>query len=140
MPVVFKPVDSSGSRGITIVDSRDPSICHAAFLSAREFSRTDVVCVEEYVEGIDVGGDGLLIDGILHAAVTRKFANGLVPIGHRLPADLPPDTESLVLHEVSTHCHLLGYSDGPIDFDVRVSPGKATVIEMTRGWVETVYR
>jgi biotin carboxylase len=64
-PILFKPVDTSGSRGLTRIDQIELQSCKAAFLKAQDFSRSQTVCVEEFVPGVEVGGDAILIDGLL---------------------------------------------------------------------------
>ncbi len=130
-PLVFKPVDASGSRGVTRVDVADDAAYSAAFARAAGSSRSATVCVEEFVEGINVSGDGFVADGRLLAVVTRKYLRGLTPIGHRVPCDLPALDEQRVLEQVAAHCRCLGYRDGPLDFDAIVAEGGTTVIEMS---------
>lgn len=131
LPVVLKPVDTSGSRGVRRVDDLDRARLHAAFEGAKRYSRSNKVCVEEFVHGHDVSGDGLLVAGAVRAAVTQKHTVGLVPLGHRLPTHLTSAQQSAVLGAVTAACAAVGYRDGPIDFDVKVSQSGATVLEMS---------
>jgi formate-dependent phosphoribosylglycinamide formyltransferase (GAR transformylase) len=87
-PVLFKPADSSGSRGLTRVEALDHKSCRAAFERALRFSRCGLVCAESFVEGIDVSGDGMLRSGGWQGVFTRKRSNAYVPYGHELPTDL----------------------------------------------------
>jgi biotin carboxylase len=130
-PVVFKAVDSSGSRGVSVVETLSEAACQEAFLLAQHFSRSRTVCAEAFVAGDDVSGDGFLSGGRLRAVVTRKYSAGLVPLGHRVPTDLDPDTVRRVIAEVERTCVAGAYLDGPLDFDVRVSPSHVTVLEMS---------
>ena len=72
MPVIVKPVDSSGSKGVGRVDTMEEA--QAALDYALSFSRDKRIIVEEYVEmfGYQIAGDGLSVDGKL---VFRYFAN-----------------------------------------------------------------
>ena len=131
-PLVFKPVDSSGSRGITRVDTVAAAACAEAFEFAREFSRSGMVCVEEFVEGMEVGGDGFLLDGSLRfAAITHKHKQGYVVTGHGLPTNLPETDQERVLDELEANCRAVGYTAGPLNFDVMVSSDAVTVLEMS---------
>lgn len=56
-PIIVKPADSSGSRGVTQVERRDEATFHAAVQAARSFSRSRQVCVEAFVPGEEVGGE-----------------------------------------------------------------------------------
>ncbi|MDJ0753644.1 MAG: ATP-grasp domain-containing protein [Ardenticatenaceae bacterium] len=130
-PLVFKPVDSSGSRGITIVDGIDFGKFRKAFAYAQQFSKSRYVCVEEYIDGVDVSGDGFMVDGRLVALVTQKHTRGFVPIGHTIPTNIPSHDVKRVLDEVKANCLAFNYLNGPLDFDVRLSAEQVTVIEMS---------
>jgi biotin carboxylase len=130
-PLIFKPADTSGSRGISRVDKPAPSACRKAFDAARNFSRSGVVCVEELIHGTDASGDGFLLTGRLFAVITRKRKRGFVPTGHSLPCDFSEQDQLRIFSEVEANCAAVGYSEGPIDFDVVVTPHRVTVIEMS---------
>ncbi len=130
-PLVFKPVDSSGSRGISAVPVADDDQYRRAFEYARAHSRAGMVCIEEFLDGIDVSGDGFLINGDLRAVITHKHKQGIVPRGHRLPSELSPADQQQVKRAVAAHCRALDYRDGPLDFDVMVRGGQAVVLEMS---------
>jgi len=130
-PLMFKPVDTSGSRGITRADTLDWAQCQQAFAYAQHYARNKTVCVEEFIEGIDVSGDGFLVNGHLRAVITQKYKSGYVPTGHSFPTNLSPTDQARVLAEVTRLCLALEYTDGPIDFDVKVAPERVVVIEMS---------
>ncbi len=131
-PLMFKPVDASGSRGVSRVDSVVPRTCAQAFNYARSFSRSKTVCVETYVAGIEVGGDGFLLDGRLRfAAITEKHKRDYVVTGHSLPTSISEDDQERVLHELDANCRAVGYTEGPLNFDVIVAADAVTVLEMS---------
>ena len=57
-PVMVKPVDSSGSKGITKVYDKDK--VYSAFNYALSYSRNKIIIIEDYIEkiGYQIGGDG----------------------------------------------------------------------------------
>lgn len=61
LPLIVKPADSSGSRGVQVVRSADA--LPAAVAAARAFSRCDRVIVEEYLEGYEVSVDAIVQHG-----------------------------------------------------------------------------
>ncbi|MBP3895094.1 MAG: ATP-grasp domain-containing protein, partial [Mogibacterium sp.] len=92
LPVMFKSVDSSGSRGIIKVNSADE------FESARNYvlenTRSDYFVVEEYIEGEEFGAQAFVQDGKLefilpHGDYVFKGDTG-VPVGHFAPYNLDP--------------------------------------------------
>jgi biotin carboxylase len=144
LPVIFKPVDTSGSRGVIQVDSDEGGVWRDAFDYAKSFSRSGMVCIEEYVDGVDISGDGFLYEGELWAVITRKYKKGFIPTGHGLPTDLPQKQQQLVLDAVKLASDLCGYTNGPIDFDVRVLEDYAVVLEMSPrlggNWIPAIIR
>ena len=74
-PWVIKPVDSQGSRGISVVDNMIDAL--SAFSEACRFSKRKEVVVEEYFEGKEVVCEGWVMDGVYHniAFADRHYFN-----------------------------------------------------------------
>ena len=127
-PVLVKPVDSSGSKGIsTINDKKDPYI-NDKLLSAFSFSRKKRIIIEEYVEkyGYQIAGDGLSIDGKL---VFRYFGNDhfdsscenpFVPIAASFPCNMPKNIQNKVHDEIQRLISLLEMKTCTYNFDLRI--------------------
>lgn len=131
-PVVCKPVDTSGSRGVMRVDAYDPITLRAALSEAASYSRSGRLCVEEFVDGVEVGGDAFFLHGKLAlSVVTHKHMEKFLVRGHSLPTNLTPNHEKRVVNEISAACHRLGYRNGPLNFDVIVSTENITILEMS---------
>jgi biotin carboxylase len=130
--VVVKPVDASGSRGMTLVTNPEEEV-REAYGHAAAASRSGRVCIERYVAGQDLSGDGLLQDGrFVLAALTRKRVAGFVVVGHEVPAGLPDATTAAVLRHVAEVAAAAGYREGPLDFDVRLDEhDQPTILEMS---------
>lgn len=131
-PVIFKPVDTSGSRGVTRIDRFDPASVAQAFLKAQGFSRSKTVCVEEFVTGTEVGGDAILINGqIAFIAITHKHLHGFVVTGHSLPTNISTQDQARVTRQLECICDALGYRSGPLNFDAIVAGDEVIVLEMS---------
>lgn len=93
-PIVVKPTDSSGSKGVSVV--RHETDLSAALDAARMRSRNGVLIAEEFIErGFPrvVGGDIFVVDGVvkfwgLMSCLRDERMGGLVPTGKILPAGL----------------------------------------------------
>ena len=121
-PIVFKPDDSSGSRGVGILDAWDPVSAKEHFEYAKCYSRSGIVCVESFLEGIEVGGDGFMWNGrLVFYAVTHKHMEGLLVRGHSLPTNVTPDQERQVGGVIEQTCVALGYLNGPVNYDAMVN-------------------
>jgi biotin carboxylase len=131
-PVIFKPVDTSGSRGITRIDRFDPESVANAFFKAQGYSRSKTVCVEKFVVGIEVGGDAILVNGsVAFIAITHKHLNGFVVTGHSLPSNISASDQARVIEHIEAICTALGYRSGPLNFDAIVSADSVTMLEMS---------
>ena len=121
-PVIVKPVDSSGSKGVTKVDKT--SELKSAFYYALRFSREKKVVLEEffYRDGYQVAGDGFILDGKL---VFRSWANehfdGLsnqfVPVGESFPSIESDDKLQKAHAETQRLLDLLEMKTGALNFD-----------------------
>ena len=97
-PLVLKPTDSSGSKGVTIIDQSDSDIFAMALTHAADFSRNRILVLEEYIKASFprvIGGDVFVVDGKvcfwgLMSCLRDEALGGLVPIGERNPSGLTP--------------------------------------------------
>ena len=126
MPVIVKPVDSSGSKGVGRIDTMEEA--QSALDYAMSFSRDKRIIVEEYVEmfGYQIAGDGLSVDGKL---VFRYFANDhfnpacvnpFVPISASFPYNMPQWVQDKVHDEIQRLISLLGMKTTTYNFDLRI--------------------
>ena len=133
-PVVIKPTDSSGSRGITVL--RNQVGFTDAVKRANVFSRSGDIIIEKYIErdGYQIAGDGFLVDGKL---VRACFANehfdpdgGIVPIGESFPYIGNMETQSKVRSEIQRLIDALGMKNGALNFDIVISNDKIYLMEI----------
>ena len=136
VPAFVKPVDSSGSKGVTEITAKDQ--LEKAFQYALNFSREKKVVVEEKIvkQGYQVAGDGFVVDGKL---VFRSWAdehfdklcNGLVPIGQTFPTSHKPDLLDEAHKETQRLLDLLNIKTGALNFDFMFSQdGKFYFLEL----------
>lgn len=131
-PVMFKPVDTSGSRGVARVDDLSEASVREAYRNAVHYSRSSRVCVEEFIEGIEVGGEAFVRDGeIAFVTPTMKHKRDFIVTGHSLPTNIDADQQAEVARQVAMTCRELGYVNGPVNFDVMVDGSRAVVIELS---------
>lgn len=125
-PVIVKPVDSSGSKGVSRIDGTDG--IGEKLVCAMSFSRGKRIIVEEFVEkyGYQIAGDGLSIDGKL---VFRYFANDhfnpncvnpFVPISASFPYNMPSEVQNKVHETIQRLLTLLGMKTTTYNFDMRI--------------------
>ncbi len=126
LPVVIKPVDSSGSKGVSIL-ARTEDLMGQAY-EALGYSRCQRFIIEEFVEqkGYQVAGDGFVIDGQL---VFRCFGNDhfysmnlnpLVPVAASFPFYGSQGLQTKIHMEIQRLLSLLDIRMGALNFDIRI--------------------
>lgn len=125
-PVMVKPTDSSGSKGVKKIER--PEDLTAAVDDALKYSRCKRFIIEEYVEmyGYQIAGDGFSVDGKLKF---RCFANehfdstGLnpnVPTGESFPYNMPARVHQKIHDEIQKLLTLLKMKTQAYNFDIRL--------------------
>jgi len=121
-PVIVKPVDSSGSKGVSKIESIDE--LEEAFEYGLEFSREKKVAIEEFFvrDGYQVAGDGFVVDGQLQFRCWAnehfdKLCNPFVPIGESFPSIMTDYTLKQAHSETQRLLDLLGIKHGALNFD-----------------------
>lgn len=124
LPVIIKPVDSSGSKGVNkLIEEKD---LEKHVLNALSFSRVKRFIIEEFVEmeGYQVAGDGFSVDGQL---VFRSFSNNhfnercmnpFVPIGSTFPCIRSKKIQEKIHEEIQRLLDLLEMRTGAYNFEV----------------------
>ncbi len=125
-PVIVKPVDSSGSKGVSRIDCLDEAPKKLEY--AMSLSRGKRLIVEEFVEkyGYQIAGDGLSIDGRLvfscfaNDHFNSKCVNPFVPISASFPYNMPQWVQDKVHNEIQRLITLLGMTTTTYNFDMRI--------------------
>ena len=132
-PVIVKPLDRSGSRGISKVMCREE--LETAILAAREQGFIDNALVEEFVTGQEYSVEYISFRGEHHfLAITKKYTTGtphFIETGHAEPADLDPATLLRVKQVVSHALDSLEITDSASHSEIKISPeGDIKIIEI----------
>lgn len=131
-PLVFKPVDSSGSRGVTTVAVDTEQAMQAAYDNARWASQSGSVCVEEFIQGVEVGVEAFLLDEeLLFCGVTNKHKRGVVVTGHSQRPSVEDKDIRRIEQSVIEICRSLGYRAGALNCDVIVTPRGICCLELS---------
>lgn len=134
MPVMVKPIDSSGSKGVSKIQSvfeLDKAVKYAL-----SFSRAKRFIIEEYVEkyGYQIAGDGFSVDGKLafrcfaNEHFNTKSNNPFVPIGESFPYIMPKRVHDKIHNETQRLLDLLKMRTGAYNFDVRIDKDENVIL------------
>lgn len=131
-PLIFKSVDSSGSRGITRVDS--PDEFEAARNCVLENTRSDFFLVEEFIEGEEFGAQAFVQDGNIEFILPHGdyiyTGNTGVPIGHFAPYDLPESVIADCRETLAAAVKAMKLDNCAINADFILKDGKTYVLEI----------
>ena len=126
LPVIIKPVDSSGSKGATVLHSWDG--LNEALEFAFSFSRSHRIIVEEFIEKKHpylIGGDifvnegKVILWGLLNCHRDNNV-NPLVPVGKSYPLLLDDVDEKVVQDTLQSMVDKLGIRFGSVNVELVV--------------------
>lgn len=131
-PVIFKSVDSSGSRGITKVDS--PDRIRYAYSQVRANTRASRYLIEKYLIGEEFGAQAFVYDGTLrfilpHGDYVFRGDAG-VPIGHFAPYNMGQDIVEDAEEQLRLAVAAMGVDNCAINADFILCGGKTYVLEI----------
>lgn len=126
MPVITKPVDSSGSKGVGKISNIETSL--PLLEDAMNKSRCKKIIIEEFVEkyGYQIAGDGLSINGKLifrcfaNDHFNQKCKNPFVPIAASFPYNMTADIHNKIHSEIQRLLTLLNMKTSTYNFDIRI--------------------
>lgn len=137
-PVVVKPVDLSGSTGVTYVESQEclrPAI--DSLRKAALLSKFDLVLVEQFIDGQEISAEGLFVNGefYLTGVSERVFDKNMRPDFVEVGDVMPTLLEQKTLGEIYSVCNdsaaALGIKDGIVKYDLIIFDNKVYVFEVT---------
>lgn len=134
LPLIVKPVDSAGCKGITHVsDTRDLA---ESVRYALGHSLSGAAIAEQMIErtGYQICGEGFLQEGriIFHAFANEHFAPGIiVPIGESFPSMFDEASVEGAVEILQSMMSDLDMRVGPFNFDLFLTPeGEVFVVEI----------
>lgn len=132
---VVKPVDSSGSKGITRSSGTFDGLLYS-IQYALKHSRAGRCVIEEFIDGEQIHGDGFLHKGKLinHYLGDHHFytkTNSFIPISTRWPSRFNSAIIADIVNQVEIIAKESGYLDGPVNIEARVnSQNEVYIIEV----------
>lgn len=123
-PLVVKPTDSSGSKGVTVLNNWDG--LQEAINWADSYSRNKVLLIEEYIQrGFPsvIGGDIFVWDGkiVLYGemeCLRDTVKSPLIPIGKKKPSQLSEKQKKNIYSELQRIISALGIKFGEMNIEI----------------------
>lgn len=135
-PLIIKPVDSRGARGVLRLS--DETDLDWAFAEAQKHSPSHRVMVEEFLSGPQVSTESIMIDGVAHTPgfadrnyeFLDRYAPYIIENGGQLPSRLDDKTQQMVRDLVQQAALSMGVRNGVVKGDIVVHDGTPYVIEL----------
>lgn len=123
-PVIVKPTDSSGSKGVTVLNDKDG--LYKALLYAQDYSRNNTLIIEEFIqrdhphviEAEIFAIKGEVVSWGLINSIRDWDTNPLLPAGYSYPLDLPEERVSIVKNEVRRLVKSMGEPSGAFNIEM----------------------
>ena len=135
-PVVIKPADSRGARGVLRL-TKEVDL-EWAWAHSKENSPTGRVMVEKYLEGPQVSTESMMVDGNCYTVgfsdrnyeFLGKYAPYIIENGGDLPSYLPYKIQEDIKIIIEKAALSMGITNGIVKGDIVVHDGKPYVIEL----------
>lgn len=134
-PVVLKPADNSGARGVIKVSGSDE--VESAFLSALKYSKLNYVLVEEFLEGRELSTESLIYDGEIYTVAfadrnydKKRFEPYFIEDGGQLPTNSSKAELQTVIDTVNSAIKALGINWGVAKGDILIDKIGVKILEM----------
>jgi biotin carboxylase len=125
-PLVVKPVDSSGSKGITLV--LYPENLETALRHAKQFSSVGEVILEQFLTGIHYGVEAFRLHGeTILLAISQKIdvlKSHFQTVQHFMSPVLPENLQQSIENAFHLICNQLSIANGPVNLDFILKEGK----------------
>ncbi len=134
-PLVMKPVDSMGGRGVKKIASYDE--LKEQFLQTQSHSRSSTVIVEKFIDGREFSLDAIILspDEIVICGLAERdiqFAPYFIEMGHIMPVadELSDSDQNAIINTFKDGIKALGIQWGCAKGDIRFYNGKAYIGEI----------
>ena len=137
-PVIVKPVDSAGSKGVTRVD--DPADLPAAISHALSCSPSKHFIIEDFLEkeGCSSDTDSFSVDGdLVFCTFNSQYfdedaENEYTPAAYSWPSSMPQEVQDELRSELQRLLTLLNMKTGLYNIETRLcTNGKAYIMEVS---------
>lgn len=137
-PIIVKPTDSAGSKGVTKVESRE--LLPQSIEYALSYSHNGEFIIEEFIEqkGFSSDTDSFSIDGKLkfvsfnNQRFDRNARNPYTPSAYSWPSSMSQKNQKELIQEIQRLISLLGMKTAIYNIETREGfDGKAYIMELS---------
>jgi len=135
-PLVIKPIDSRGARGVIKVENLNE--IRKKYKESILFSTKKTVLIEKYIEGSEISTEAIIINGKIvttgfadrNYTNKEKFKPYFIEDGHTVPSLLPKKIQKKVIEITESAIKSLGINWGVAKGDVILDGDEPKILEM----------
>ena len=131
-PLISKPVDNSGSRGVILV--KNPKEMDEAYKYSSKNGRSGRIIIEEYMQGPEVSVEIVVVDGEPHILqITDKLTTGaphFVEMGHSQPSSLSWQTQCDIKRVARLAVLAVGIANGVAHAEMIITDSGPKMVEI----------
>jgi biotin carboxylase len=133
-PFILKPADSQGQRGVRLINNYEEYLQN--FNISKQYSRSGLVIVEQYISGQELSVNGYIVDGEIKYLIpsdrdTWEQYTGLIH-KHIVPSkNINKYIEDKVSNIINNACKKLGINNGPVYAQMKLEKNEPYIIEIT---------
>ncbi len=131
-PVISKPIDSAGGRGISIIH-HGTELRQAALFSSQAGISGDIL-IEEYMDGPEVSVEVIVVEGIPYVLqITDKITSGepnFYELGHSQPSALAPEIKEQIGKLAAKAVLAVGLVNSPAHVEIKVTEEGLKMVEL----------
>lgn len=123
-PIVVKPTDSSGSKGVSFLNNEEE--LEKAISHASGYSRNKVLIAEEFIDrGFPyvIGGDIFVENGRIilfgeMSCIRDNNGKSLIPVGKKYPSGLTEEQTEIIHEELQSLIDAIGICNGELNIEL----------------------
>ncbi|API94296.1 hypothetical protein BKP57_14830 [Virgibacillus sp. 6R] len=131
-PCVSKPLDSSGSRGVVLIENKDQLRDSIKYSSS--YGRSPGIIVQEFLSGKEVSVEILVQRGVVYIlSITDKLTTGpphFVEIRHSQPSMIDKEIVKRIKQVATSAVLAVDITDGPAHVEIMLTNSGPKVIEL----------
>ena len=135
-PLVMKPIDNAGSRGVIKIEKIDD--ISKIYDECTSFSKTKTVLIEEFLSGPQISTESIIINNKIITTgfadrnydMNKKFSPYFIENGHTIPSILSSKEKNEVIKVVENSIKAIGINFGVAKGDIIIDNGYPKVLEM----------
>ena len=134
-PLIVKPVDNNGSKGVRRVENKEELLKYA--IEAYKFTLTHTIVVEEFIEGDEISCDYFVKNGVANYVMICKSNKFFVDDGTQViyQSIIPPAVSDVVKAQISDIAQKIarayGLVNSPLHIQTLVKGDSVDVIEFS---------